>query len=77
MDAMDQEEKNMDSGRPGVRNKEELGSGKKEKRERCREGGREGGIKAFSHVSIHSVHLLPPTSPPERWNDEARERSSK
>lgn len=54
MNAMDKEEKNIDSGRPGVRNKEELGSRKKEKRERCT------GIKAFSHVSIHSVHLLPP-----------------
>lgn len=31
MNAMDKEEKNIESGRPGVRNKEELGSRKKER----------------------------------------------
>lgn len=61
----------LDSGRPALRTKEELSG---EKRERQRDVERErGGIKALYHVSIHSMCPLPPTSPPQRWKDEARE----
>lgn len=59
-------------GQQDVEAKEELGCRKEGKRDKKKQGG----IKAFSRVSIHSVRPLPPhTSPPERWKDEEeRER---
>lgn len=69
---MDKEEKNVDSGRPGVRNKEELGSRKKE-----REKDVERDQSLLPCQYSQRASSTPPTSPPERWNDEARERSSK
>lgn len=72
MNAMDKEEKNVDSGRPGVRNKEELGSRKKE-----REKDVERDQSLLPCQYSQRASSTPPTSPPERWNDEARERSSK
>lgn len=69
-----------DSRRPGVRKRKTWMEVEKRGREtkKCgeREKEREGGIKAFSLVSIHSVRPLPPTSLPERWKDEAREEAS-